>query len=1491
MLSPLLHPFAQNWPNALADIVEAAIDEGEVGASDLRTIVIAPTRDWLTLGVWLSTEWDDYPYARRADQAAGLIPLDAWLDEVDAFAGREGGRMPPTHPELKLNLPLHFADPAKNADWREMMIAFQQSLMATARQAACGRLAQKRFEQPVGIFVALGREEAMLQAFCHPHGAPLWPLSERRKEFGCSSNYPHAAFVDEGLIVYYPKGEGTWKDEEGTPAIRTYRFADMVRATLDDDELHVRFKGEVFDVIFENGHTHEEHGGPDRSEVEAALLAHFKSRPELMPPDDVTYALPQDAAALAAWLHGFAEEHEKSNAVEELVKRHGVDAVLPLARAAGIDGAVWQRMHRDFAEALVAEGHAIEALEYLDALPPGEGAHCQCGRLPWLRAEALWQLGRHEETAGLDPERSDTIPFRALSLAALGRRDEAMAFLSSEKALTDEDCLVARAILLARDGHTTEAANALRAAFSEGTPRKSLLAQLENEPVLQPIVAERMALKAARAASAAQAATVPALPLAQPPYWDRDRAALGALGAPLVAKPKKTKNGKTVELPRLRCALRVGGRVWAGDDSGAVVELAVDGSRRELCRPCGSRRIEQLLALPSGVLVSDEHRLALLSHDGTVIVQALSLSYGSGEVAAFGDLVAKVNDAGIDLYRADRGLEHVGTLAAPDTHSFRGVAFPSPGTLLALLNEEIYVADVSDPARPRWSGKVSIPDCSEVSAFGDLALAYGDEHIWLLSFKDPQRPTTLGRFRGRLKLLVEREGDRLTLAEDGWLVRVDLGAKKVAETSLLLGSDGCHLDTPLLLWADGGEYCAVSGDGVLRLAPLAWGRSPEQIAAEMAAYTVKAEEWMKRTLQGWLEAPAQSEPIGLVRAGWYGNDLQLFTVGPRTLPGIEADEPLNAEQFCLEREEEDNTPPDEVSPAAESSEQRSQRRNLEELEQDASYRERRRALRTITSRLGDLAAASPATARQVVLIAAGERGPAEVVGVVAGRGTAGPRRAEPMRRQSRTTKERLTSDNWYQEADTLTARARRDPEFRREVLELLASEGVRAAARIALSLRDVDEAAVLKAWLAASERIPGLAVRGLVDLADLPEARRRLEELCDSGDLDTALQSRRAVGRLEEPAGLDQLRRVLALVGTGEGSIPKKSLAALSDGALGTLREALAAAHAALFANRDRDARDLLLPLVRSGCSELPAGIVEEAKEDRQSEDDEMGGLFGDEKPEEAATALRHYVARTIAKTLSAAPSAGPIWPAAVPAEPYRKSWHRFFEIAWPLWEKSGLLDTLHERLPARLSAEDGEADRQFALHLVLEDVMRGDPRADGIAAALKASPLPKKDLEKVTKLARLSRLSFGWTLLKARRLGEARQVADAALKDDAKDGQALFFDARLAWLEKDDPQEALHRIPAALEKAKDNAGRGRLYNLYGAALDAQAKYGESIVWFEKAMQADPSETAMHLSNIAEAHWKLGQKNDAATFARKAAARGSSTEIVKTILAEMGAAS
>jgi tetratricopeptide (TPR) repeat protein len=317
----------------------------------------------------------------------------------------------------------------------------------------------------------------------------------------------------------------------------------------------------------------------------------------------------------------------------------------------------------------------------------------------------------------------------------------------------------------------------------------------------------------------------------------------------------------------------------------------------------------------------------------------------------------------------------------------------------------------------------------------------------------------------------------------------------------------------------------------------------------------------------------------------------------------------------------------------------------------------------------------------------------------------------------------------------------------------------------------------------------------------------------------------------------------------------------------------------------DHAANELLLPLIRSGITELPASALESAADERRLEEMANDGLFGDDDPGDAVTAVRHFVARRIEARLRAPDDGAALWPGE--PEPYNVSWQRFFDIAWPRWETAALLDALHERLASRASKADA-AERDFALHVLHQALVRGDLRAEALGNALEQGGYEADKLDQVRTLARLGRLQLGWKLFKDKRYPEARRVADAALADAPNDGQVRFFDARLAWLEHDDPKQAIARIPGALDKATDGIGRGRLYNLYGAALDALGDVAGSIAWFEKGFAADPSQAAMFLSNIAEAHWKLGNRDEAARFANKAAQRGATTDIVNEILDATG---
>src|SRR5688572_504048 len=143
----------REWISAIESIVVGAIDSGEVDVADLRTIVVAPAPGWQTLGVWLGTEWQDYPYPGDRDAAAGHISLAAWLDEVDAVARGEAIEPPAAGSFVPRGIGIAFVDDKRHAAWRAALARLQRDLVAACCAAASTtRLARYAWKHPVGIF-------------------------------------------------------------------------------------------------------------------------------------------------------------------------------------------------------------------------------------------------------------------------------------------------------------------------------------------------------------------------------------------------------------------------------------------------------------------------------------------------------------------------------------------------------------------------------------------------------------------------------------------------------------------------------------------------------------------------------------------------------------------------------------------------------------------------------------------------------------------------------------------------------------------------------------------------------------------------------------------------------------------------------------------------------------------------------------------------------------------------------------------------------------------------------------------------------------------------------------------------------------------------------------------------------------------------------------------------------------------------------------------
>lgn len=265
--------FASSWPTEVAQLVEGGLGD-EVPPEALCGIVLSVTPDRQRLGVWLQQSWENTPTIEGTEGAAGFISLAPWLDQFDAIA-RGALTLPLVEHALGFE-PVCFDTWEKTRSAHASFAALHRALVATAVKAATEHLAP-RFTQPVGVFVSLNSGgEAQLVAFCHPRGAPLWPVRERRKEYGYSSAYAQASFTDDAMTVFYPEGEGV--DGGGPAALRERLRSDLTGTRVEDDEVHFTFSGEDDEVTFAVGHTSEENGGPDGRAV-LARLRRFAAAP------------------------------------------------------------------------------------------------------------------------------------------------------------------------------------------------------------------------------------------------------------------------------------------------------------------------------------------------------------------------------------------------------------------------------------------------------------------------------------------------------------------------------------------------------------------------------------------------------------------------------------------------------------------------------------------------------------------------------------------------------------------------------------------------------------------------------------------------------------------------------------------------------------------------------------------------------------------------------------------------------------------------------------------------------------------------------------------------------------------------------------------------------------------------------------------------------------------------------------------------------------
>jgi tetratricopeptide (TPR) repeat protein len=1477
----------------IRDAVLTAIEQNSIERDRIAQLIVGPSCDRHTLLLWSRNSWEDCSAYTDCDALAEIVNAD-WLDRVDALIT---GAIPAEtrEPSGCLTAPpridLGDLQEALVALWKGLRVELQSALRELA---TCGELGD--FRKVVGLMEhgMSVSTHADLVAFTHPLGSgTIRPIRETRS--GGTSIYPYAVFHPEGITMFYPEGE---QDSPSEAVLRTYAFADMESWCGDDKEAHIRMRGDRHDIHMTAGHRHDEWCGPDGNAISALLLAHLGRHPELVF-DAYRMPNPTDDAAVNRWLATYNQQNRGNGrtVVRNAYEEFGEAAARVFLEGQSSDAADRGDTLAALADRLFADRQFAKTLELivrLDGQPRLSAWREEIGSLLLLQRwdEAL-ERGERIAAADSGKRAGDILPFRAMALSGLGRHDEASALLAgAEEKERGHEHSFAEAFLF-RHLDVGRARAALVTAL-QGNERHAEWGPLylEDCPELLELLAERARLQQqrelhdGRVAELMQQVTPEVQPLE---LFDATAAGFGSSPAGESERWRaiaRVECDRSVEGSYKKLVLDPPGTSWVPTQTGGLTGFDLADSSQ----PRVVHTVESETILEDGCRVGrwffaadDRTGLSVIDLDSRTVVAHPSRSARDelSAIAAGDGFVAVVGGRGAELY-------DVTTPEAPEILSMIGcgpshandVAI-SGDTLLMAAGAGLVVADVSDPRHPHVVAALCRADreyrADAIHLIGHVAVLAGSGEAWFLDVTNPAEPRSLcvvGDSDGQPRLeafAANAAGNRLVACDENlpfiWSIDLDdRGWPLAMAAHPTVNAAGeperffNYRDAALL---PDGRLAALTSTALVVFERESVEATVD-VTAPMRAAEAPLWQWALDRLADHARDHADT-PIGALALSIVDDSLEISLQPACSIASLEAGSAREAgdapESYEIKLSGLLGLPPDRE----EGDDDRLG--FFEECKAQAWIHTIDTVLRALRNEpaLRDYAAGRVYLVRRthdhqrdcahtkLVDILVNDTKPWQ------------PHRRVALDRGPEILGEELNDPSQHHRYQQI---AREDETVRVQILAL-AREGHVGALQVAWSLRELDEQTAMEAFLAAD------AAQNLT-----PEVISTLGRSNDDRLLATVC------GLLDNPEG-DHRHADLAVA----------ALAAMS----GRNHEVLPSLRGWVERADENDHRlpGVCRQLFRAGHWELPEKILPQSRREKRGEQYAKVRLGIERRDDsvsqaEACASERLFTSRMLVdravELREQDDFESSLWPPELPLEPWPASWAYVLAPALPLLKLYGELDRFVARLVAHAIPGDRyAADRALLLAVAdyYEDIgnhAAWRPIAEAVLQA--ADGFDIATVQRIRDRNRKVRLQEGWDLVNTRDLTAARAIAEQAVADEPTNGQVLYFDARLCWLEHETPEAGIERAKTHLEMlGHDPLGCGRLLHLIGCAFDELGQVHEALPYFERAAQAHPEEPK-YLANIAECHQMLGNTDLAVLWAGRALARGAKSSRCETIAAQ-----